>query len=84
MYNYPYGNTSQLNLDWFLQSWRVFQSQVEAMIAPQYSNSDPYPAGSVVIYEHCLYTNENAIPVAEEWNPEHWTPTSIMEIIGGM
>lgn len=84
MYNYPYGNTSQLNLDWFLQSWRQFQKAVEDMIAPQYSNSDTYPAGSVVIYEHVLYTNVDPIPVAEEWDPEHWQETSITTIIGGL
>lgn len=82
-YNYPYGDTSQLNLDWILKSWRTFQSQVEAMIAPQYSDSAMYPENSVVIYDHVLYTNPEEITDAEEFTPEHWSPTSITEIMGG-
>ena len=83
MYNYPYGNTSQLNLDWFLQSWRVFQSQVEAMIAPQYSNTTEYDANSLVIYDHAFYYNPDPISPAEEWNPDHWTNISIADIFMG-
>ena len=27
MYQYPYGNTQQLNLDWFIKQWEVFKQQ---------------------------------------------------------
>lgn len=83
MYNYPYGNTSQLNLDWFLQSWRVFQSQVEAMIAPQYDHSIAYPDPAIVIYEHKMYSNNQAINDPEEWDPDHWTQISCADIFLG-
>lgn len=83
MYNYPYGNTSQLNLDWFLQSWRQFQRAVEDMIAPQYSESSTYPANSIVIYQHVLYTNPAAITVEEQFDPANWEQISIAELMGG-
>lgn len=81
MYNYPYGNTSQLNLDWFLQSWRVFQSQVEAMIAPQYDPNSAYPDPAIVLHEHMLYYNSTPIITPEEWDPDHWTVTSLADIM---
>lgn len=80
-YNYPYGNYSQLNLDWLLSAWREFQKAVEDMIAPQYSNSAAYPDHSLVIYNHVLYYNENEIPVAEEWDPNHWTEINLAQIV---
>lgn len=83
MYNYPYGDTSQLNLDWLLQSWRQFQRQIEDMIAPQYSNTTEYDAGSLVIYEHAFYYNPDPISPAEEWDPNHWTNISIADIFMG-
>lgn len=83
MYNYPYGNTSQLNMDWLLQSWRQFQRQVEDMIAPQYSDSSTYPANSIVIYQHELYTNPAAITGEGQFDPESWEQISISELLGG-
>ena len=46
-YQYPYGDSHQLNLDWLLSQWRSFQSAVCDMIAPEYSNKKEYPAGSI-------------------------------------
>ena len=83
MYNYPYGNTSQLNMDWILQSWRQFQRQIEDMIAPQYSESSTYPAFSLVIYEHVLYTNPADIDVEGQFDPESWEQISVAAIVGG-
>lgn len=83
MYNYPYGNTSQLNMDWILQSWRQFQKQIEDMIAPQYSESETYPADSLVIYNHVLYTNPAVITGPGPFDPESWVTVFISELIGG-
>lgn len=80
-YNYPYGNSQQLNLDWILRSWREYQSQIEDMIAPQYSDSDPYPDPAIVVHEHKLYYNNTAINDPEEWDPDHWTETSMADIL---
>lgn len=83
MYNYPYGNTSQLNMDWILQSWRQFQRQIEDMIAPQYSESSTYPANSLVIYQHVLYYNPAAITGAGPFDPESWEQIDIATIVTG-
>lgn len=79
-FKYPYGDTSQLNLDWILRAWREFQSQIENIIAPAYSNTQTYPANSLVIYDHVLWYNDEAITDPEEWTPEHWEKTTIAEL----
>lgn len=81
MYQYPYGNSQQLNLDWLLTAWRQFQKAVEDMIAPQFSDTETYTAHSVVIYEHALYTNPAAITAPSEWNPDSWEVTSVAELM---
>lgn len=80
-YNYPYGNSQQLNLDWLLREWRAFQRQIEDMIAPQYDNSATYTAYSLVIYNHALYGNPNAINVPEEFDPDHWEQIDLATIL---
>ena len=82
-YKYPFGNTQQLNLDWLLRQWRVFQSQIEDMIAPAYSDTDIYPAYSLVIVQHKLYYNPQAIEAAEDWTPAHWEEITLAEIFEG-
>lgn len=84
MFVYPYGNNSNLNLDWLISAWRSFQKDVCSMIAQDYDNTATYPAGSVVIYNMILYTNPEDILTAEEFNPEHWSKTTITELIGGV
>lgn len=81
MFNYPYGQSQELNLTWLLNAWRQYQSQIEDAIAPQYSDTIAYPDPALVWYEHVLYTNNDAILVPEEWDPDHWTKISIAEIL---
>ena len=83
MYNYPYGNSQQLNLDWLISAWRQYQEQVENMIAPQYDHNIAYPAMSLVIHDHKFYYNPDDINDPEEWDPEHWTQISIADIFMG-
>ena len=83
MYQYPYGNSQQLNLDWLINAWRTFQRQIEDMIAPQYSDSTEYDAYALVIHDHALYCAPDPISPAEEWNPEHWVQISLNDIING-
>lgn len=83
MFRYPYGNNSNLNLDWLLTSWRDFQRDICQMIAPAYDNSSVYPAGSLVLYNMGLFTNPDPIITAEDFNPDHWTQTTLAEIIQG-
>ena len=50
-------------------------------LAPEYSATATYPAGSYVIHDGVLYTSPNAIGTAEDWNPAHWTQTTVAEMI---
>ena len=50
-------------------------------LAPEYSATATYPAGSYVIHDGVLYTNPNAINTAEDWNPAHWTQTTVAEMM---
>ena len=52
-------------------------------LAPEYSATSTYPAGSYVIHGGVLYTNPNAIGTAEDWNPAHWTQTTVAEMVAG-
>lgn len=52
-------------------------------LAPEYSATSTYPAGSYVIHDGVLYTNTNAIETAEDWNPAHWTQTTVAEMMAG-
>lgn len=80
-YQYPYGDSHQLNLDWLLSQWRSFQSAVCDMIAPEYSNKKEYPAGSLVIVNQVLYTNPEAINYYEEFTPEHWEKITLADYL---
>jgi hypothetical protein len=33
------------------------------------------------MHDGVLYTNENTIGTAEDWNPEHWTRTTVAEMM---
>lgn len=54
-----------------------------ANIAPAYINK-VYAANSYVVHDGVLYTNETAIETAENWNPAHWTQTTVAEMMGRM
>ena len=81
MFNYPYGQSQELNLTWLLNAWRAYQSQIEDAIAPPYSDKVTYAAASLVWYDHTLYTNPTAIEVPEDFDEDHWEKTSIYEIL---
>lgn len=75
MYQYPYGDSQQLN------AWRTFQSQICDMIAPAYSNSSVYAAGDLVIYNMQLWICTEAIQTAEEFNVQHWEKITVAELV---
>ena len=81
MFNYPYGNTQELNLSWLLKAWRDYQEQIENAIAPQYDEHIAYPDPVFLWFEHVLYTNPDPIPDPEPFTPEHWTVTSLWDIL---
>lgn len=80
MFNYPYGQSQELNLTWLLNAWRQYQSQIENAIAPQYDEHIAYPDPIFLWYEHELYRNNQPINDPEPWDPDHWTKTSIWEL----
>ena len=55
-------------------------AQQSSNIAPNYTKKT-YEANSYVMQDGVLYTNPNAIETAEDWNPSHWTQTTIPEVI---
>ena len=57
-------------------------SQQSSNFAPNYTKTI-YPANSYVMYGGVLYTNPNAIGTAEDWNPAHWTQTTVAEMMTG-
>lgn len=82
MYQYPYGNAQQLNLDWLLNEWRRWQQQVENMIAAQWSDTDTYTQGAVVILDHVLYICDTATATVGEFVPEEWLPVTLSDLLG--
>ena len=57
-------------------------SQQSSNIAPNYTKKT-YEANSYVMQDGVLYTNPNAIGTAEDWNPAHWTQTTVAETMAG-
>lgn len=83
MYQYPYGNSQQLNLDWLLTAWRNFQKQVEDMIAPQWSDTESYVEHDLVIHDHVLYYCVVANATVHDFVPEEWQTISCADIFNG-
>lgn len=57
-------------------------AQQSSNIAPNYTKKT-YEANSYVMQGGVLYTNPNAIGTAEDWNPAHWTQTTVAEMMAG-
>lgn len=50
---------------------------VKAMISDEYDNTATYAVGDYCIYNNTLYRCTTAISTAEDFNPAHWTITSV-------
>ncbi len=83
MYEYPYGNAQQLNLDWLLTAWRKFQQQVEAMIGTQWSDTETYLENALVIHDHVLFYCVVATATVGEFKPDEWSTINIADIFMG-
>lgn len=57
-------------------------TNTNSSIAPNYTKKT-YEANSYVMRDGVLYTNPNAIETAEDWNPAHWTQTTVAEMMAG-
>lgn len=79
MYQYPYGNSQQLNLDWILGKLQELEAGstsinieevANALISASYAVQN-YSRSDIVFYEGKLYrANQNI--TAEAWTPAHW------------
>ena len=58
-------------------------AQQSSNIAPEYTRKT-YEANSYVMQDGVLYTNLNAIGTAEDWNPAHWTQTTVSEMVSSV
>ena len=83
MYQYPYGNAQQLNLDWLLSQWRLFQKQIEDMIAPQWSETESYAEYDLVIHDHVFYYCTAVAATIGDFKSDEWQQVSFADIING-
>lgn len=80
MYQYPYGNTQQLNLDWLLGEWKSFKENILNMIAPEWSDKQTYTAGTIVIYEDALYRAAST-PTAGVFDKTQWLLVTLAQLL---
>lgn len=52
-------------------------------VAPEYSSSQVYSAGTLISHDNKLYVNPSAISTPEAWNASHWQQTSLQELLNG-
>ena len=55
----------------------ISKRRTSAIIASEYSSSETYALGALVMYNGELYECTTEINTAEEWNPSHWTQRTI-------
>lgn len=55
-----------------------------SVIAPAYDATDTYAEGAVVTHDGKLYECSSAIETAEEFNADHWTQTTVVELIAAL
>lgn len=84
MYQYPYGDTQQLNLDWILTKIKELEMHIgsgeadledisNALISATFSSSNAYNRSDIVFHNGKLYRANVNIPApGESWNPAHW------------
>ena len=85
MYQYPYGDSQQLNLDWIInklieleQSFVAGESAeleefANALISLTYIPTQAYNNSDIVFHDGHLYRCNTTIPApGEVWDPSHW------------
>ena len=85
MYQYPYGNAQQLNLDWILNKIQELESGgggevdleevANALVSASYNTGISYRIYDYVFYNNKLYRCVNDTTGA--WNPSDWTEVPI-------
>ena len=86
MYQYPYGDSQQLNLDWIINKLTALSNEIEehgsdvdleevanALISITYSSTQAYNTSDIVFYDGHLYRCNTTISApGEVWDPAHW------------
>ena len=94
MYEYPYGNSQQLNLDWILNKVKEFENSgassadmksiANALLSASYDAGSAYAVNDVVYNDtlKTLYICNTAIPVGgEPWDATHWDAFRVGEVL---
>ena len=94
MYEYPYGNSQQLNLDWILNKLKKFENSgassadmksiANALLSASYDAGSEYAVNDVVYNDtlETLYICNTAIPVGgEPWDATHWDAFRVGEVL---
>ena len=86
MYQYPYGDSQQLNLDWIINKLIELSNEIKehgsdvdleevanALISITYSSTQAYNTSDIVFYDGHLYRCNTTISApGEVWDPAHW------------
>ena len=94
MYEYPYGNSQQLNLDWILNKLKEIEGRevdagdlktiANALLSLSYNPTSSYQINDIVFdnTSERLYICNTAIPAGgENWTPAHWDEVKLGDAI---
>ncbi len=57
------------------------KGEIDSMLAPGYDPQIVYEIGSVIVKEGVMYECIVSPEGPEEWNPEHWQPITMMDLL---
>ena len=94
MYEYPYGNSQQLNLDWILNKLKEFETSgassadmksiANALLSASYDSNSSYAVNDIIYNDtlETLYICNTVIPVGgEPWDATHWDAFRVGEVL---
>nr|MCR4587817.1 hypothetical protein [Lachnospiraceae bacterium] len=57
------------------------KGEIDSMLAPGYDPQTVYETGSVIVKDGVMYECIVSPEGPEEWNPEHWQPITMMDLL---